>query len=92
VGAEIAQSAESKKLDETHRRVVKAVSLFHSVREKMRGKTSIDFPAILETVLKRRPSDDELAELGYKPDRAPEELIKQLWYALAALLRMSELH
>jgi hypothetical protein len=75
-----------------HEQVVKAVTLFHSVRERMQGKTSRDFPTILESVLKRRLSDDELAELGYKSDRAPEELMKELWYALAALSRMGQVH
>jgi len=87
VGAEIAQSAESKKLDETHRRVVKAVFTLSFRREKMRGKTQHRFSAILETVLKRRPSDDELAELVTNRTEPLKKLIKQLWYALAALLR-----
>jgi hypothetical protein len=74
---------EGQELDEVHKRAVEADALFQSVRENMQGKSSLDFPATLEAVFSRKLSSDDLAELGYKPDADPEELINKLWYALS---------
>jgi hypothetical protein len=76
------KKADLGKRDEGHRRAVQAGALFQSVREQMQGKSSRDFPAVLSSVFHRQLTGEELSELGYKPDANPEELIKQLWYAL----------
>lgn len=76
------QEFEVKELDEVHKRATSAAALFRSVRARMRGRSSRDYPAILESVLERKLSHDELDELDYKPSTDPEELIKHLWSTL----------
>ncbi len=68
--------------DQVRQRVRMASSLFHSVKQRMRGKTSLDFPAVLESVLKRRLSDEELTELGFTSQLDPEGLVKRFWYVI----------
>ena len=77
-----AQAPEVHKLVKLQRRVATAGAIFHSLRARMRGKSSLDFPAVLDSVLHRKLSHDELAELGYKPGADPEDLVKHFWCAL----------
>jgi hypothetical protein len=73
---------EVQQLDEVHSRAAKAGVLFQSVKAMMRGRSCLDFPFVLQSVFGRRFSEYELIELKYHPDQDPDELIKQLWYAL----------
>jgi len=73
---------EVQQLDEVHTRAAKAGVLFQSVKAMMRGRSSLDFPFILQSVFDRKFSEYELIELKYHPDQDPDELIRQLWYAL----------
>jgi hypothetical protein len=82
MGSQPWDRSKEKEPDEVHGRAAEADALFQSVREKMHGKSSLDFPAILEAVFNRKLSSEDLTELGYKPDADPEELINKLWYAL----------
>jgi len=82
MNTQTAQAPEVHKLVKVQRRVAKAGALFHSVRARMRGKSSADFPAVLDSVLHRKLSHDELSELGYKPSADPEDLVKKFWCAL----------
>lgn len=82
MSSEAGQAMKVPKLDEVYQRADQAAALYQSVRDNMHGKHSRDFPAILASALNRKLSDKELTELGYQPDADPQELIKQLWYAL----------
>jgi len=82
MGPSAIEEIEAQKMDEVHKRAATAGALFHSVRARMRGKSSAEFPSVLESVLHRKLTREELAELGCRPNADPEDLIKQLWYAL----------
>lgn len=82
VGSQEEHASEVTNPDELHTRATQASAIFRSVRARMHGRQSQDYPAVLEAVIKRKLSTSELDELGYKPETDPEDLIKQLWYAL----------
>jgi hypothetical protein len=82
MGALSMPEIEVQQLDEVHTRAAKAGVLFQSVKAMMRGRSSLDYPFILQSVFDRRFSEYELIELKYHPDQDPDELIKQLWCAL----------
>ena len=48
----------------------------------MRGKSSLDFPAVLIGSPTASYPMTGLAELGYKPGADPEDLVKHFWCAL----------
>lgn len=82
MGALSMPEIEVQQLDEVHARAAKAGVLFQSVKAMMWGRSSLDFPFVLQSVFDRKLSEYELIELKYHPDQDPDELIKQLWCAL----------